>query len=484
MLPPMTQLDLDLTPFVEDHAGSNLSPSGIVAVAERGALVSSLAWGDDGYGESTKFRVASCTKSFTALALLALRRAGKLTLDDEVRAHLPELTLEAPAGWPTLRIRHLLSMSGGLATDNPWGDRQEAASRERLGAWMSAGVRLLFPPGSAYEYSNLGYALLGEIVTRAAGRPYRDYIMSEIVVPLGLSDTAFSAADLDGVVQGYHREPPLPGRPGGWTPQPQSAPGAFSPMGGLYSSVRDLARWADLHLGREAPEGAAFTSADLVEAQEPLCLIAASHAEAPLCGTVVTGYGYGLKVERFERHGTLVSHAGGYPGFTAYMCWHRPTGRTVIASANGTHSAAPTLARKVMFELMAGANGAPTEARPWPETVAAVSAIDALVAGAGEGDARQLAARHAELFADNVELDFPLVDRIDHLRRALVNLGRVDAAGPHAPPRFERPCRASWQVRADHGRLELFLELAPVAPFKVQTFSAVAVNGPGRVTLF
>ena len=79
---------LDLAPSLESFITSNYSPSGIVAVAKDGEVLATHTWGDDGYDVTTPFRVASLTKSFTALALLTLRRAGKLTLDDEVVRHL------------------------------------------------------------------------------------------------------------------------------------------------------------------------------------------------------------------------------------------------------------------------------------------------------------------------------------------------------------------------------------------------------------
>jgi len=189
----------------------------MVAVARGGRIVQFEQWGPDGYAPGSQFRVASCTKSFTALALLVLRRAGKLNLDDEVSRHLPELKVVALEGWPALRVRHLLSMSGGLATDNPWGDRQESISRQQLGAWLQAGLRLIFAPGSAYEYSNLGYAILGELITRVSGQDYRQFVKAQILEPLGMSDTRFVDSELDRVVPSYHREPFLPGQGGGWT---------------------------------------------------------------------------------------------------------------------------------------------------------------------------------------------------------------------------------------------------------------------------
>jgi len=475
---------IDLPALIADHASSGFSPSGMVAIAKRGEVVRFEPWGQDGYTPRSLFRVASCTKSFTALALLILRRAGRLSLDDVVALHLPELTTEADAAWPVLRLRHLMSMSGGLATDNPWGDRQESIGREQLTAWMEGGLRLMFAPGSAYEYSNLGYALLGEVITRVSGQDYRQFVQQRIIEPLALQDTKFAANELDFVVPGYHREPMLPGRPGGWAAHEQSAPGAFSPMGGLYSSAHDMAAWANLYLERAVPSGVGFTAADLLEAQQPLCLIGSDRAEAPLRGLVTTGYGYGLKVEQYGEHGKLVSHAGGYPGFTAYMCWHEESGYAVIASANGSHSAATAPARKVMLRLIAQGKPEPRSHEPWRETLVAAAAVDDLVRSVGHLETAALIERFQPVFAENVERDFPLARRVEFLRQVLVSLGEVRPAGQAKPPVYEQPCRAKWHVPTELGRLELFIELMPVAPFAVQTVSAVAVRGTSRVLLF
>jgi len=493
--PPPNLLDLETT--LEEFTTSNYSPSGIVAIARHGSILRSHTWGDDGYDLNTPFRVASCTKSFTALALLILRREGRIGLDDAVVDHLPELKVEAPADWPTLRIRHLLSMSAGLATDNPWGDRQESRSRDELSAWLSGGLRLVFAPGSSFEYSNLGYAFLGEIITRLSGQDYREFVRERIIDPLGLRDTRFAADELDFVAQGYHREPALPGQPSRWTPQAPTGPGVFSPIGGLYSSVRDLVTWAQLYLSREVPAGASFTAADLLEAQQPLNHAHTGPAVAPLRGYVTQAYGYGLFIETFTDHGVIVSHSGGYPGFTTYMCWHKESGYTVIASANGTHSASAAPARRVLMPLVASvaitatgdesATGDGTQSasvETWPETLAAAAKVEELVRAVSTSTPQELVAGNADLFAENVELDFPLLRRIEYLKQALVNLGQLRPLGETRAPTSERPSRARWSVRAEFGRLELYIELAPVAPFGVQTFTAEVVNGASKFKLF
>lgn len=98
--------------------------------------------------------------------------------------------------------------------------------------------------------------------------------------------------------------------------------------------------------------------------------------------------------------------------------------------------------------------------------------------------AGELAASYAEVFAENVEMDFPLARRFEYLQHALTSLGRIRPNDDDTAPKFERPSTALWSLNAEFGRLELYIELIPVAPFEVQTFSAHLVNGWSKVKLF
>ena len=468
----------EITRLVRSHAQAGFSPSGIVAVARKGELLQQETWGADGYDLDSPFRVASLTKSFTALALLILRRSGRLGLDDAVKTHIPELRTVAKSGWPELRLRHLLGMTAGLATDNPWGDRQESISREQLTTWAAQGLRLLFAPGTDFEYSNLGYALLGEVITRVSGQEYRDFVREQILDPLSLTGTRFSAKELPGSVTGYHREPLLAGEPASWSRQEPSGPGSFSSIGGLYSTINDLLRWTALFQKFEIPAGAAFTKADLIEAQEPLGPVTAGLAGAPLHGAVASGYGFGLAVDNYANYGKVVGHSGGYPGFTANMSWHVRSGLTVVVSTNGTHSAATMLATKVLAQLLLAEPGSDAAVEPWRETVEAVAVLSELVTRAVETSA----ADWSGLFAENVEPDFPLERRLQFLRQGLESLGAVGPA--EADANYGRPSSARWTLPAEFGAIELYLELMPVAPYAVQTFSAAIIRGAGRTRLF
>ena len=126
----------------------------------------------------TVFRIASMTKSFTAMSILRLRDEGKLSLDDPAEQYVAELKdLRYPTSdSPRITIRHLLTHSEGFPEDNPWGDQQLSESEESLSRMMRGGIPFSNAPGVAYEYSNYGFAILGRIVSRVSGQPYDEYV--------------------------------------------------------------------------------------------------------------------------------------------------------------------------------------------------------------------------------------------------------------------------------------------------------------------
>ncbi|MGH3214094.1 MAG: serine hydrolase domain-containing protein, partial [Trebonia sp.] len=232
--------------IVSHYFDRGAQPAISYGVVSGGVLVHSAGFGARGDGRpapdaDTVFRIASMSKSFTASAVLLLRDEGRLALDDPAERYVPEL-----AGWPPVTpdsdrvtIRHLLTMTAGFPTDDPWGDRQQGLPLDAFGALLAGGVRFNWAPGTRFEYSNLGYAILGRIVAAAAQAEYAGFVAARLLAPLGMTRTGYDAAGFDPgeLATGYRRGP------AGWAELPFDPYGAFAPMGGVFSTVSDLARW-------------------------------------------------------------------------------------------------------------------------------------------------------------------------------------------------------------------------------------------------
>ena len=412
----------------------------------------------------TVFRIASMTKSFTASAVLALRDDGALALDDLAEEYVPELR-----GWrmPTpdaarIRIRHLLTMTAGFPTDDPWGDRQQGMPLTEFSEFLSSGVSFAWGPGTRFEYSNLGYAILGRVISAAARTPYPEFVKKRLLAPLGLSRTGFEASDFgpDGLAAGYRRND------GEWSEIIPDTCGAFAPMGGIFSCVRDLATWVAGLAGAFPPgdEGAG--------GPHPLHRAARREMQLPQVATgprvpvafpgglagSASSYGFGLFVEEDPVWGRVVQHSGGYPGFGSNMRWHPATGTGVIVLGNSTYApvtpVAARLLRAVLLRQRGDQSGSSSRAPgwrggspgdlglslapagPWPETLAAREQVTRLLRSWDDAAAQQL-------FSENVALDEPFPERQRKIRLIRERIGdlRDDA---ERLPEFDSPAHCRW----------------------------------------
>jgi D-alanyl-D-alanine carboxypeptidase len=204
---------------------------------------------------STVYRIASISKLFTATAILQLRDAGKLHLDDPLSRHLSWFKIRNahPEG-PTHTIWHLLTHTSGLPRESPvsyWNDLNFPSREEMIR--MLPEQETIFPAETEWKYSNLALALAGEIVAQASGEPYPLYIEKNVLRPLGMSAT---------------RVLPEPGMPALATGYGKRVPGKRREIEGfadcrgltaaanLASNVEDLARFASLQF-RDGPAGGA-----------------------------------------------------------------------------------------------------------------------------------------------------------------------------------------------------------------------------------
>ena len=299
---------------------------------KEGKLVYSFGLGETLLGNQSPptadsiFRIASMSKSFTAQAILLLRDRGALKLEDLITSYLPWTgTIGLPADSAPITIRDLLTMGAGLPTDDPWGDRQEYLPLPDFDALVGAGLTFNRKVNTGFEYSNLGYALLGRIISAVSGQPYQTFMKREIQDPLGMTtSTYFSDLVPESLrAHGYAKFE------SGVVPEPTTSNGAFTPMGGLHSSVKELALWVSMFQTGKS------------EAQNPYRLVQSVLAkeQGEIAERIITSsYGYGLYIDEDATLGRFVSHSGGYPGFGSHMRWHRESGWGIIGLANLTYA--------------------------------------------------------------------------------------------------------------------------------------------------
>lgn len=427
----------------------------LVAAAAAEELCPTIAWGVVQHGQLTDgehtdlvFRIASMTKSFTVAAVLSLRDEGVWRLDDPVARYAPELaTVRGPEGSPPITLHHLMSMSSGLATDDAWADRHLDISADDIDRIYAAGPTFACRPGEAYEYSNLGFAMLGRAVLRATGRRVQDIVSERFLRPLGMDDTTWVQPAHDRWARPHRVEDgrSVP------DPDPLLGDGEIAPMGGLWTTVADLAKWVTW---LDADGGPAYRR-DMQRIHTYQGVVEMAGHSSPM------GYGYGLNIRDDAVLGPVVAHSGGLPGYGSNMRWVRGRGVAAIALANTTYAAMSVLTLKMLHALHAEG------LVPAPAVIAAPLLSDAaiaVVALLNDWDDR----RAQQLFADNVALD----ESLD--RRAAAAATVIARHGALIIERIEPSSATSGVVHlrgsVTEASLQLELQLSPEPAAAVQWY--------------
>jgi CubicO group peptidase (beta-lactamase class C family) len=424
----------------------------------------------------TVFRIASMTKSFTAVAVLRLRDEGRLSLDDPADRYVPELsTLKYPTSdSPRITIRHLLNHAEGFPEDNPWGDQQLARTEQWLSQAMRAGIPFSNPPGLAYEYSNYGFGILGQIVQRVSGRPYREYIASMILEPLGMTATTLdpSAVPPGRPAVGYRREDNQ------WKVEPPLPDGVFGAMGGMLTSLRDLHTWVAFLMSawppRDDPDNGPVKRSSLREMQQMTRAAPATVTRSASGATVLSnaGYGFGLRVRQSCSVRHIVSHGGGLPGFGTLMQWYPEHGVGFIAMGTMTYAGWAPVFEQATEALAATGAFLPREPQASPALIEARQRISGLIQRWDDGVADEIA-------ADNLYKDISK----DRRRAALEALG-ADVGACRLDDRFdvENALRGQWTMACERGQLRVAITLAPTMPPKVQAWTTSTAVAPPAST--
>ena len=318
------------------------SPGAALAVIRDGAIVYSRGYGmaDLEHGvpitPASVFDIASTSKQFTALAVLLLAREGRVALDGDIRVYLPEM----PGYGRPITVRHLLHHTSGI---RDYLELLQLAGlsfefdydEQEIVDMLARQKRLNFRPGEEFLYSNSGYFLLSEIVHRASGQTLGAFAQERILQPLGMAATRFYD-DFTMIVPhraiGYTRR-----REGGYA----TALFKFDLLGdgGVLTTVEDLARWDANFYANRLGGGAE--------------LLAQMHTVGVLNSGEPLDYACGLVVGRY-RGLPLVSHSGGWAGYTAELIRFPEQRLSVICLANLDEVPSPELARRVAGLYLAG----------------------------------------------------------------------------------------------------------------------------------
>ena len=319
-------------------------PSLAAAVVRDGELVWETAVGaaDAEQGRDatpdTQYRIGSITKTFTAAAIMQLRDAGKLDLEDTLDRHI-----DGAAYRPTLR--RLLSHTSGLqreTQDEAWLSLRFASTEELVETLGEA--EQVLPPGARFHYSNLAFALLGVVVEAASGISYADYVRQRVLEPLGLHRLTFAAeapAAVGYLVEEYAERV---------VAEADLQTGAWVSAGLMWGTVRDLCRWAAFL----ADPDEKVLSRRTVEEMRTVQTID-DHARW------TGGYGLGLGLRR-DGERIVSGHGGSMPGFIAgvYVSPQDRVGAAVLT--NSSTAAVEELALKLIRTTV---DERPVAPKPW-----------------------------------------------------------------------------------------------------------------------
>ena len=276
----------------------------------------------------TQYRIGSITKTFTAVGIMQLRDAGELSLDDQLTKHLPE-SAHAPT------IGRMLAHASGLQREPPgeiW-ETMQAPSREELLAGTADAEQVL-QPGSWWHYSNLAFALLGEVVARAHGSTWETALQDRILDPLGLGRT--TPASAEPAARGYFVEPYSDAVKLERDPDL----GGSGALGKLWSTTGDLARWGAFLVTGDDRVLAATTLEEMAHVRTMV-----DHERWTLA------WGTGLELYRSGEH-LFVGHGGAMPGHLAGLVVNR---KTKIGAAVLTNTSAGAGPEKLALELAVAA---------------------------------------------------------------------------------------------------------------------------------
>lgn len=449
----------------EAHARAKNIPGIAYGIVVDGQLVIDSALGYSNLEKqipastTSQFRIASMTKSFTAMGIMKLVEDGTLSLHDPAYLYVPEmrdmnyLTSDATH----ITIENLLTMTAGFPEDNPWGDRQLDETDQMLRDLLQANPSFSNPPSFSFEYSNTGYAILGLIISKVTGMPYQKYIDQNILSALQMKDTYWEFEDIpeERLVIGYN--------PDSLTRAPMLHHGSYGAMGGLITSIEDFSKYVSFHLSawppRNDPEAGPVRRSSLRKMQQPqftrLYADAKDWNENPCA--VISGYGYGLGIAENCEGIRRISHGGALPGFGSNYVFYPDLGIGVMAFCNVTYTTPWPYEEilKLLFEEL------DLKPRKLPVSTILNLRKDQIVEWFKTWDK----GLETEIFAENFYLDSDRNTRLAELRPLLEGVGDIQEIGEINPG---NQLRGSFEIFGTKDTVNIYFTLSPEADPKIQ----------------
>lgn len=282
------------------------------------------------------FSIGSVSKQLIATGILLLVQDGKLNLDQEIRHFYPK----APQTWQGITLRHLLSHTSGLIRESPAFDATEEQPDSLL-IEAAFPLPLVFPTGTKWQYCNVGYFALADIIRKVSGQPWAEFINQRVFQPAGMTTTRTTSlnAIIPNRVDGYvwrkdHIQRALAYR-------------ALRPSGAFVSTVLDLAKW-DAVLNTDQ----ILTAASRQQMWTPIVLKdGKSHP-----------YGMGWEIDTWQG-AKRVRHGGSLPGFRAEYARFPQTGLSIIVLTNGDDARPGSIAQEIAALYLRELNGKPVKGR-------------------------------------------------------------------------------------------------------------------------
>lgn len=454
-----------------DYSQKNNSPGIAYGVIANGKLVHTGVSGIANHETNTAvkpgsvFRIASMSKSFAGVAILQLRDQGKLQLDEPAQLYIQELTqtkyLTTDAS--AFTIRQLLTHAAGFPEDNPWGDRQLDISDEEMLTMFRNGISYSTVPGTAYEYSNMGFAMLGAIIKKVSGMSYQEYIQQYIWKPLGMRNTFWEYGDVPDttLAKGYRW------LNGTWTEQPMEHDGAYGIMGGILTNLDDFSKYmsfmADAWPARNDPDNGPLKRSSVREMQQAWnfnSLNANNKLSDGKACPIVSAYGYGLRWTKDCLGKITVGHSGGLPGFGSNWFILPEYGIGIVSFINQTYAPTTALNNQAMEALLKASALKP---RKIPVSAILQQRQKELVAFLPDWKN----ADQSNVFAENFFHDF----LIDSLRKEVQSLykkaGAIQRVGEMEPL---NNLRGSFILHGEKQSIRIYFTLSPETPAKIQEF--------------